>query len=545
MPREMWLGWLVFFALTTTAEGHGLRVSNVRFEMTPVACPGGDEGCALGEITFDVGWNDSWRGVLQEDGYDIENWDAAWIFVKVRASRGTGIREWRHAAIEPAGTTVGEYQVQGVADRRGVFVFQNPQQDCELERRGQGACWGKAEFDDVRVRWMAGRAEASAERFDLWVHGLEMVFVPTGPFQVGEKGCSTSAANVARCFYNTHQPAQTFEVASEDALGICSSEPGVCYVDTQGQPSGEAGLPASFPKGYQGFYAMKYELDQGHYADFVNSLPVPARTLRFSHGAQGAYRYEVRWNRDGDARRIALRPDRASNWVSWSDAAAYLDWAGLRPMSELEFEKLTRGPGAPVGNSYAWGSTWISTARLIVGSEEDGITVNGNAHIGANELLGGDGGLGPLPGHAFLETTSRDPDAIEPPGLQSFDPQGEVIQRSEREREGRSYYGALHLTGNLWEYVVNLSSDPGRAFSGQHGDGELDGENCAPENQDCGAQANVEGWPGRDGFGIGFRGGAWYTPEKRGRIVDRHFMDLAYPDRSHDTGIRGVRTVED
>ena len=52
----------------------------------------------------------------------------------------------------------------------------------------------------------------------------------------------------------------------------------------------------------------------------------------------------------------------------------YLDWAGLRPMTELEYEKICRGPSAPVAGEYAWGSTTIGTNALVTFSisPEDG-----------------------------------------------------------------------------------------------------------------------------------------------------------------------------
>lgn len=33
---------------------------------------------------------------------------------------------------------------------------------------------------------------------------------------------------------------------------------------------------------------------------------------------------------------------------------AFADWAGLRPMPELEYAKAARGPQAPIGTEYPW-----------------------------------------------------------------------------------------------------------------------------------------------------------------------------------------------
>ena len=49
--------------------------------------------------------------------------------------------------------------------------------------------------------------------------------------------------------------------------------------------------------------------------------------------------------------------DIACNFLNWADGAAYADWAGLRPMTELEYVKASRGTRSPVVNEYAWSTT--------------------------------------------------------------------------------------------------------------------------------------------------------------------------------------------
>ena len=86
-------------------------------------------------------------------------------------------------------------------------------------------------------------------------------------------------------------------------------------------------LSASFPKGYAAFYGMKYEITQGQYADFLNTLSSGNAATRWYGSAVPASRYAIT-NVSGVY--MSSLQYVACNFMNWSDVAVYLDWAGLR-----------------------------------------------------------------------------------------------------------------------------------------------------------------------------------------------------------------------
>jgi formylglycine-generating enzyme required for sulfatase activity len=218
------------------------------------------------------------------------------------------------------------------------------------------------------------------------------------------------------------------------------------------------------------------------------------------------------------------RPDRAQNYLSWHDLCAYLDWAALRPITEMEYEKICRGPG--VSNAeYAWGTTSITPGTTIGITPENGTEVFTNA--GANctynnvTYIGGDGGQGPVRVgiHAKVGSPSR-------------------------EASGATYYGVLDMSGNVWEMVVMVSDPAGNvgspAYQGNWGDGQLDWAT---------GRANEASWPLNNPGGFGLRGGGWGNGRASQRVSARWCsrpghtcMGTRNPDgRFNDAGGRGAR----
>ncbi|MFA5059955.1 MAG: SUMF1/EgtB/PvdO family nonheme iron enzyme [Candidatus Omnitrophota bacterium] len=409
-------------------------------------------------FTFNVTQDNSWRNAT--------NYDAVWMFMKYSTDGGAS---WNHGSMSASGTNPTGFnaptgfEIKVPADEKGFF----------LQRTDLAA--GSISASGVRVVWDYGQdglsdATAQAGNTTLKIFGLEMVYIPEGSFYAGD----ASGGNLTAVLKQGSADEDSWYIASENAINATNASADGYYYFSAGQNDEDVDgatflIPAQFPKGYQAFYLMKYELTEGQWVSFFNTLTTDQKTIRdiTSSTAGGKnsdaviLRNTISWDSASPLKNAkTTRPDRAVSYIGWPDICAYADWAALRPYTELEFEKAARGAGiTAVSGEYAWGNTTITAAATFSGTPENGTetiaTASANANYNNTAFSLGDDYLG-------VQYT-RGPVRV---GIFA-------TSVSTRTTAGTGYYGNMELSGNLWEPTVTVGNSWGRVFLGTHGDGTL------------------------------------------------------------------------
>jgi formylglycine-generating enzyme required for sulfatase activity len=365
-----------------------------------------------------------------------------------------------------------------------------------------------------------------------------MVYVPQGAFYAGDFDSSNAAFKQGSSdtdpWYIGGEAQMSVTNSSGTAGGSGNEGTEARYYYSSAGNTGEAAtgstftIDAAYPKGYNGFYTMRHEITQEQWRSFFNTLPTTgnSRTNRDITDSTGknqdtlASGNNLSWD-SSDITNDAILPDRSSpseetyctvpvNYLSWADLTAYLDWAGLRPMTELEFEKAARGPLTPVASEYAWGTT---DATQATGFTNRGRITEMPSPVGSN-----------------MTWNSGTAGAVRIGGFAARNYGG-----ASRVNAGAGYYGAMELSSNLWEQVITVGNAGGRAFTGAHGNGAIDANGAA----------DVSNWPANSSSstGAGARGGSYSTASTSATISGRSSSAVTSTTRSASTGGRGVRTA--
>ena len=427
-----------------------------------LAISGGSLSGAAGAVSigFTIAENNVTTGTSAGGGaYNT----ADWIFVKYSTAAGAD-GTWSHATLTGGSVGAGA-TLTAASDNKGVF----------LNHTANSAYWTAG----ATVTWNSAADGVFSASVVVKVFAISMVRVPAGSFVYMAGGSSNTN-------YNT--PANY-----NGGLQATITGPGTAVgTGTNNLPSG---APVGWPNGYNGFYIGRYEITQGQYADFLNTVGASTATAR--HEVATDYGHNITNTGAYPNKYAAVDRNAAKNYLSVVDAWSYMSWAGLRPPTEMEWEKAGRDISDTVtdARTYPWGNTEPGTATYTPPNEGGTYTRN---YLNYNYVTGG---------YKVLDVGR----------YMSGD-----VSRTAAET-GASPWGIADLAGNVWEYMLN----------------------CAYTSIPLNGTGTVvwpAGWPTPGVAGYGRRGGSWDSPVAREHISDRLPSGWAQTGRDYSLGARVART---
>ncbi len=440
-----------------------------------------------GTVSFNISWENSWRTSTAPN-----NWDAAWVFIK---RKNCNLNYWQHQDVTSTAanhTAASPLEVQTTPDSKGVF----------LRRMADGT----GNIASTAITLKLATVPGVIAEWDMQVVAIEMVYIPQGGFMLGD-------GNSTYTFRQGGGPAPTspYNVTSEAAITMANTN-GNLWADANNAPTGGT-ITAAYPKGFNAIYCMKYEISQGQYKDFLNNLTPDQSAARFTNAFNNN-----RSTITGVWPTFTCNtPNRACNFLTWADLCAYNDWSGLAPMSEMEYEKICRGPNAAAANEKAWGTSLLTVSSGVVndGLSNEGVSVTIVAGSGLANASGGP--AGPLrSGFAAKIGTTR---------LEA----------------GATFYGVMEMSGNVYEYVMGIYGNGTNFIGTAHGDGNLQ---ITPFE----GLSDVTGWINQiatANVGVGlassYRGGSLADAATQLNVSDRFYTGNNYATKGYTTGGRGVR----
>lgn len=449
-------------------------------------------------LSFTIQWDNSWNVASGPS-----NWDGVWLFVK---RQDCADNKWKHALSSTVDAdhsiTGGILQVDAVTDGMGVFV----------RRTNSG-------FGNNAAATITLELQNATATDNFKVFGIEVVSVPEGDFYLGDG--TRGRSNYGFSGPSPFNPILITNTIQTAGLGVAANY-------QQNTFGSQGSLPGTFPLGWNKFYSMKYEISQGQYASFLNTLSFDQQSIRTSASPSDAIgtlaiadpiasRNDIKIIASGTINNIpaiyeSSTPSVACNWLNWADLTAYLDWSALRPMTEFEYEKICRGPNPAFPEENAWGTINLLKAESSalnnagLSNETSNVSGFGLCAYGANTTTSGPLRCG------FAATGS-----------------------STRIESGASFYGAMEMSGNVNEQCVGGYNFNFSAFTTANGDGELSSV----------GSANTPNWPvlggGRNG-GI-LKGSNWHTNSVTELNVSDRFSMVSSINQVRDyrIGGRGVR----
>ena len=200
-------------------------------------------------------------------------------------------------------------------------------------------------------------------------------------------------------------------ITEEEAQGWLQEFGGILEVYADASPHRTVTLPA--------YYIGRYPVTNAQYARFVQATGYDVPFV----DAEWAEPYN--WDKE---RWLPPRgkEDHPVTLISWEDAVAYSEWAGLRLPTEAEWEKAARGTD---GRLYPWGDAW------------DSERCNSVERVAGRELLSYAAWKEWWAGFMERDAAERNRDTTTAVGM--YSPGGD------------SPYGCADMAGNVWEWCAD------------------------------------------------------------------------------------------
>jgi hypothetical protein len=404
-------------------------------------------------LNITLAWDNSWH-----DGSGQFR-DGVWLFVKYKDVTSPG---WQHAILQSPSVpnrvaidTINDPGVRFDVMGRNPSVAPNPSGSRGYIIRRQAATVvserSNPEYAGVYNVGMTinavivlptGVVLANPE---FRAYAMEIVNIPRGGFWAGDGSPSSTikaigSANSPRFISNESETTVLFG-------------------------GSELVVPAAFPKGTNEFFVLKYEVSVDAYCEFLNTLTrdqqnslIDISTTQLAsigvHPFSQAATY-IKGNVSSFSDPISFGPDANGNELFYeindggnkavsislqSQALRYLDWAGMRPMTGFEFEKMARGPLVPTPEENVWGT---SDANLVTMD----IDVDGPGETSSQVVAG-----------PTISARIRNGAFARPSG-------------ATRLNSGGSYYGVMELGNGCMELHAGFSNGALNTFTNMPGDG--------------------------------------------------------------------------
>ncbi len=468
---------LLVLSLVMSLATSCLLASNVKVDSVSVV----DDST----LRFKISWENSWKVTAPPS-----NHDAVWIFIK--RAECSSPTDWQHTFVSMnktrhyAGSPLEPYcdtfsvKPSGYTEKVSAGLF--------LRRSSVGS--GNISNVEVKVRLKG----ITSNNYNFSVFALEMVWINTEGFYLGDNQSGATGNGSYKCWGTSNGTAAygPYYVGNNNAISVANTS-GNLWAQADGSTSITAGtIPATYPKGYLGFYCMKNEMTQQMLADFFNYAPQQTYTTYWnsnniafktsnSYGQELVssgwgnvkFKYPFRSALLGDTLSGSSSPWRKFNYLNGTNFSVFilawtiLDWCGLRPMTELEYEKICRGPKIPIQKEYAWGTASVTAFRpsnpTAYPPGPDTLNFGTISETHRTNLGFGYG----------IAVSNKNADETGKVYRSGF----AAKTGTDRTASGASYYGVMDMTGNAGEFVAVVYQ------GGQSGTYGLTGNN----NGSCGA----------------------------------------------------------